>query len=149
MISTVKDRSVFVAKPDLAFSQLFFPIQGILAFYFKSNEKFQGPSRAPTTPRWCQSNPSWSPDGRYIIFARSNVYHLKYLRNKAQALLSPEKCWEFLTNQARFGYDLYRIPFNNGEGGGARPLAGASNNGMSNFFAKYSPKRQMDCFLPG
>jgi hypothetical protein len=31
VVSTVKDKSVFVARPDLAFSQLFFPIKGILA----------------------------------------------------------------------------------------------------------------------
>ena len=36
VVSTVKDRSVFIAKPDLTFSQLFFPIQGILAGAVKS-----------------------------------------------------------------------------------------------------------------
>ena len=30
VLSTVKDRSVFVPRPDLAFSQLFFPLKGIL-----------------------------------------------------------------------------------------------------------------------
>jgi tetratricopeptide (TPR) repeat protein len=34
---------------------------------------------------------------------------------------------------------LYRIPFNGGKGGVARPLAGASENGMSNYFARFSP----------
>ena len=29
VVSTVKDKSVFVARPNLAFSQLFFPLQGI------------------------------------------------------------------------------------------------------------------------
>jgi hypothetical protein len=38
-----------------------------------------------------------------------------------------------------FKFDLYRIPFNNGKGGKPEPLKGASNNGMSNYFAKYSP----------
>ncbi|MCP4040301.1 MAG: tetratricopeptide repeat protein, partial [bacterium] len=33
----------------------------------------------------------------------------------------------------------YKIPFNDGKGGVAEPLAGASDNGMSNFFAQYSP----------
>lgn len=136
--STVKDRSVFVAKPDLAFSQLFFPIQGILAVYSKATKSFQALPGA-ADPALVQSNPSWSPDGRYIVFARSNVYHLKNLRNKAQVLLSPEECSEFLTNKTLFKFDLYRIPFNNGKGGIAQPLTGASKNGMSNFFAKFSP----------
>ncbi|MCX5636417.1 MAG: hypothetical protein NTX52_01820, partial [Planctomycetota bacterium] len=33
VVSTVKDESVFVPRPDLAFSQLFFPIKGILCIY--------------------------------------------------------------------------------------------------------------------
>ena len=33
VISTVKDRAVFVATPEIAFSQLFFPIKGILVVY--------------------------------------------------------------------------------------------------------------------
>jgi tetratricopeptide (TPR) repeat protein len=138
VVSTVKDRSVFVAKPDLTFSQLFFPIQGILAIYSRATGTFAAlPGGDDRT--LVQSNPSWSPDGRYIVFARSPVYHLKNLRNKEQAILSPEECSEFLTNQVLFKYDLYRVPFNEGQGGTAEPLRGASNNGKSNFFAKYSP----------
>ena len=33
VISTVKDRAVFVATPDIWYSQLFFPIKGILVVY--------------------------------------------------------------------------------------------------------------------
>jgi hypothetical protein len=36
-------------------------------------------------------------------------------------------------------FDLYRIDFNHGRGGVPEPLEGASNNGMSNYFARYSP----------
>ena len=36
-------------------------------------------------------------------------------------------------------FELYRIPFNEGKGGKAEPIKGASNNGMSNYFAKFSP----------
>ena len=36
-------------------------------------------------------------------------------------------------------YDLYRIPFHDGQGGVAEPIAGASHNGMSNTFPKVSP----------
>jgi tetratricopeptide (TPR) repeat protein len=34
---------------------------------------------------------------------------------------------------------LYRISFNDGKGGKPEPIEGASNNGMSNYFARYSP----------
>jgi len=39
----------------------------------------------------------------------------------------------------KFTYDLYRIPFNGGRGGTPEPIPGASGNGKSNYFAKYSP----------
>jgi tetratricopeptide (TPR) repeat protein len=138
VVSTVKDRSVFVAKPDLTFSQLFFPIQGILAVYATGTKTFFALSGADDTS-FVQSNPSWSPDGKYIVFARSPASHLKNLRDKAKALLSAEECDEFLSNQKLFKFDLYRLPFNDGRGGAAEPLPGASQNGMSNYFARFSP----------
>jgi tetratricopeptide (TPR) repeat protein len=138
VVSTVKDRSVFVAKPDLAFSQLFFPIQGILAVYATATKTFLALPGADDTS-FVQSNPSWSPDGSWIVFARSRAYHLRNLRDKTKALLSAEECEEFLTNQNLFKFDLYRLPFNCGRGGAAEPLPGASQNGMSNYFARFSP----------
>jgi tetratricopeptide (TPR) repeat protein len=138
VVSTVKDRSVFLAKPDLTFSQLFFPIQGVLAVYFRDTKTYASLPGADDTG-FVQTNPSWSPDGKYVVFAKSSVYHLKGLHDKTKALLTAEECSEFLTDQKLFTYDLYRIPFNDGKGGMAQPLAGASGNGMSNFFARYSP----------
>ena len=54
-------------------------------------------------------------------------------------LLTPEECRSSSRTARPFLFDLYRIPFNDGQGGKAEPLAGASNNGMSNYFARYSP----------
>ncbi len=136
VVSTVKDRSVFVAQDDLTFSQLFFPVKGILAVYDRENKTFKALPGADD-PRYVQSNPSWSPDGRYIVFTRSEVYELK--TKGTQVLLSKEECREFLEGKETFLFDLYRIPFNEGNGGKAEPLLGASHNGMSNYFAKYSP----------
>ncbi len=138
VVSTVKDRSVFVPRPDLAFSQLFFPIKGILAFYDRQTETFSALGGADD-PNFVQSNPSWSPDGKYIVFARSEAYKLKKLKDTQKILLSKEECEEFLREGASFRFDLYRIPFNDGKGGKPEPLEGASDNGMSNYFARYSP----------
>ncbi|HUT88247.1 MAG TPA: tetratricopeptide repeat protein [Thermoguttaceae bacterium] len=137
-VSTVKDQSVFVPKPGLAFSQLFFPIQGILAVYSRETGTFRALPGADDE-QFVQSNPIWSPDGKHIVFARSKAYRLENARNDGRVLLTPEECDEFLVGGKEFLFDLYRIPFNEGEGGNPEPLEGASHNGMSNYFAKYSP----------
>ncbi len=138
VVSTVKDKSVFVPRPDLAFSQLFFPFKGILALYDRKTHSFQALPGADDL-QYVQSNPTWSPDGKYIVFARAKAYDLKRPAADGKVLLSPEDCKEFLEEGKPFLFDLYRIPFNDGKGGRAEPIEGASNNGMSNFFAKYSP----------
>ncbi len=138
VVSTVKDRSVFVATEDLEFSQLFFPVKGILAVYDRKTKAFRSLPGADD-PAFVQSNPSWSPDGKYLVFARSKAYRLKHVRDDAPALLTAKQCQEFLEGGKTFLFDLYRVPFSGGEGGTAEPLAGASGNGMSNYFPKYSP----------
>jgi len=137
-VSTVKDRSVFVPRPDLAFSQLFFPIRGILAVYDSRHKTFSALPGADD-PAFVQSNPTWSPDGQTIVFARSRAHELRNLRDKQKALLTPEECEEFVGGRTPFKFDLYRIPFNGGKGGRAEPLPGASHNGKSNYFARFSP----------
>jgi len=138
VISTVKDKSVFVAKPELAFSQLFFPIQGILAVYQPDNGTFQSLPGADD-PEYVQSNPSWSPDGKYVLFARAKAYRLKNQASDPKLLLSEEDCAEFLREGRTFLFDIYRLPYNAGHGGKAEPLPGASLNGKSNYFPRYSP----------
>ncbi len=138
VLSTVKDESVFVPKPELAFSQLFFPIKGILVIYNRQTRTFQSLPGADH-PQYVQSNPTWSPDGKYVVFARTEAYKLKNISGPRTVLLSPEQCKEFLEDGKPFLFDLYRIAFNEGKGGKPEPIEGASDNGMSNFFAKYSP----------
>lgn len=138
VISTVKDRSVFVATDGLAFSQLFFPVKGILVYYDRKTREFHSLPGADD-PRFVQSNPTWSPDEKYIVFARSQAYELKNLAERETALLTKEECEEFLVEGKKFRFDLYRIPFNEGQGGKAEPIEGASENGMSNYFARFSP----------
>ena len=50
-------------------------------------------------------------------------------------------------NETQIRYDLYRIPFNDGRGGEAVPIAGASGNGMSNSFPKISPDGRWIVFV--
>ena len=138
VVSTVKDKSVFVPMPPLAFSQLFFPVKGILCTYDRQDSTFKSLPGADD-PQYVQSNPAWSPDGRYIVFARAKAYDLKDTEGQGKVLLTREECREFTEDGKPFLFDLYRIPFNEGKGGEPEPVEGASNNGMSNYFAKYSP----------
>ncbi|MBA7576386.1 Photosystem I assembly protein Ycf3 [subsurface metagenome] len=54
-------------------------------------------------------------------------------------MLGGEEFIEDSSEGETFTFDLYRIPFNDGEGGTPEPVRGASNNGKSNYFAKFSP----------
>ncbi len=138
VVSTVKDESVFVPKPGVDFSQLFFPVKGILCVYDRQTRRFQSLPGADV-PGLVQSNPVWSPDGRYIVFACTEAYSLKRAAGPRKALLSVDECREFVEDGKPFKFDLHRIPFNDGKGGKAEPIAGASFNGMSNYFPRFSP----------
>jgi hypothetical protein len=138
VVSTVKDMSVFVPEPELAFSQIFFPVKGILCVYDRQTGTFRDLPGADD-PNFVQSNPTWSPDGRYIVFARVKAPDLRNTKHQGRGWLTSVECRDLVTADKPFQYDLYRIPFNDGNGGAAESLEGASNNGMSNYFARYSP----------
>jgi len=138
VISTVKDRAVFVATPGIEFSQLFFPIKGILVVYDTQTGTYT-PLPGADDPKYVQSNPTWSPDGESIVFARTEVYGKRGVADAEAILLSEKDVPEFVEDEEPYKFDLYRVPFNEGRGGKAEPIEGASHNGMSNFFAKFSP----------
>ena len=145
VISTVKDRAVFVATPDIQFSQLFFPVKGILVFHDRETGEFK-PLPGADDPAYVQSNPTWSPDGQYVVFARSKAYHKASAADPRGVLLNEKDVPEFVERREPFKFDLYRVPFNDGKGGKAEPIEGASHNGMSNYFAKFSPDGQWIVF---
>ncbi len=145
VISTVKDRAVFVATPGIEYSQLFFPVKGILVVYDTQTGQYT-PLPGADDPAYVQSNPTWSPDGRHVVFARARVYDKPSLTEASGILLDQHDVPEFVEDGEPFKFDLYRVPFNNGRGGVAEPIEGASHNGRSNFFAKYSPDGQWIVF---
>ena len=138
VVSTVKDLSVFEAVDNLTFSQLFFPIRGILCVYDRQTGIYQSLPGADNE-EFVQSNPTWSPDGKHIVFARCDAYQDKAFRTNELGLTRANEIAKFLEEHGAFRYDLYRVPFNNGRGGQAEPLLGASHNDRSNYFARYSP----------
>jgi tetratricopeptide (TPR) repeat protein len=114
---------------DFRFLQTFYPTRGILAFYDRTTGKIQ-PLPGATDPQYVHCNSVWTPDGQSLVFlrapARDNVPKVR-----------PDKAND--PNEIQIRYDLYTIPFNGGQGGPARPIPGASGNGMSNSFPKISP----------
>lgn len=116
---------------DYRFLQVFYPTRGILAWYNREAGKLQ-PLPGADDPRYVHTNAVWSPDGKFLVFARAEAKDA-YPPGAQFAQFSNDP------NETQIRYDLYRIPFNEGRGGQAEPLAGASNNGMSNSFPKVSP----------
>jgi len=139
VLSTVKDLSIFVAiDNNLAYSQLFFPIKGIIGIYDRNKKSFDALNGA-NDPKYVQSNPTWSPDGKKVVFAKTDAYINEKVKKAGRALLSLDDVAEFKSGNKPFKYDLYSVDFNNGKGGVSTPLPGASNNGKSNYFPKFSP----------
>jgi Flp pilus assembly protein TadD len=138
VISTVKDRSVFSPVDELDYSQRFFPVAGILVVYDRQAKRFFPLPGADD--RWyVQSNPVWSPDGKTILFARSESYKLTGIKDPSSTVIEREEVAEFFEGGKKFRYDLYRLDFNDGRGGTPVPLPGASGNGRSNYFPRFSP----------
>lgn len=133
---------LFIVNRD-NFMDFFFPIQGILAVYDRENQTYS-PLPGADDPGYVQCNPCWSPDGKTIVFIRAKA--LDCPNETDDYFLPPEESLELLRTIDGFRYDVYRIPFNDGAGGIAEPVEGASHNGMSNFFPRYSPDGQWIVF---
>jgi hypothetical protein len=140
VISTVKETSFFSMIPDINFSQFFFPIRGLIACYSIKEQRFFSLPGADD-PDYVQTCPAWSPDGKYIVYARAKV-------NKKLLVVVGDKGYfdiergvriSDLNKKYKIRFDLYRIPFNGGKGGAPKPLIGASQNGKSNYFPRFSP----------
>jgi hypothetical protein len=138
LVGTVNEISYSAQTADKAFSQLFFPTYGILAWY-KVAEKKMNPLPGADNTDFVQTDPSWRWDEQEIAFARAKT-HNEYLDDITTMRTRVENVGIDVLNQ-RFPiqYNLYKIPFNQGRGGSATPIKGASFNGMSNYFPRYSP----------
>jgi tetratricopeptide (TPR) repeat protein len=124
---------------DYRFLQVFYPTRGILEWYDRATGKRQ-PLPGADDPRYVQTDGVWSPDGRYVVFARAEAKD-PYPPGKPKALHANDP------NETQIQYDLYRVPFNDGKGGVPEPIAGASRNGMSNNFPKVSPDGRWIVFV--
>ncbi len=125
--------------PAYGFVQVFFPTRGILAWYSSASGKLQ-PLPGADDPDYVQACGFWSPDGSYLVFSRAKA------RDPYPAG-QPISRYANDPNETQIQYDLYRVPFNDGKGGKAERIAGASENGMSNDFPKVSPDGKWIVFV--
>ena len=116
---------------DYKFLQVFYPTRGVLYWYDRTTGE-RHPLPGADDPNYVQANGVWSPDGKYIVFIRAKAQD-PYPPGRPIATHSNDP------NEIQIQYDLYRVPFNDGKGGQAEAIAGASANGMSNSFPKISP----------
>ena len=124
---------------DYGFGQVFFPTRGVLAWYSKETGTLHVLSGADD-PNFVQTSAFWSPDGKYLVYSRG-VAKDPYETGHPRALYANDP------NETQMQYDLYKIPFNDGKGGKAEKLIGASENGMSNNFPKVSPDGKWIVFV--
>ncbi len=139
VMSTVNEISLLVTINDPYCSQLFYPLRGILAYYSRQDKKIHALAGG-NLPNFVQTDPSWSPDGKYLLFSRVAM-NQKLIRRLGRRTIFPTENAgiDQLNKRYPVQFNVYRLPFNNGKGGLAEPLAGASDNGRSNYFARYSP----------
>jgi len=138
-VTTVNEEVYVVNFKDYRFLQVFYPTRGILAWYSRATGRMQALPGADD-PRYVHTDAVWSPDGKYLVFARAGAKEA-YPEGRGLADRANDP------SELPMQYDLYRMPFADGKGGNAEPIAGASQNGMSNTFPKISPDGRWIVFV--
>lgn len=135
----LSDRLFSMNYPEVAFTQVFYPTRGILAWYDRKAGKLR-PLPGADDSKFVHTSAFWSPDGKYLIFSRAEARD-----PYPDGAEKPDHAND--PREPQIQYDLYRIPFNEGRGGKAEPVVGASRNGMSNNFPKVSPDGRWIVFV--
>ncbi len=139
VMTTVNEELYVVNFLDHRFLQVFYPTRGILAYYSRSSGRMKALPGADD-PAYVHCDPVWTPDGETIVFARAAA------RDSSEpGRGQPRRAGE--AAELPIQYDLYRIPFKDGQGGQPERIEGASQNGMSNTFPKVSPDGRWIVFV--
>ena len=138
-MTTVNESLYMRNFKDYRFLQVFYPTRGILAYYSRATGEMQALPGADD-PLFVHCAADWTPDGETLVFARAKARDPRP-DDGVQAQYAGDPA------EIPMQYDLYRIPFRGGQGGQPEPIAGASNNGMSNTFPKISPDGKWIVFV--
>ena len=140
LLGTVGETSVFVMIDRHDFSQMFYPVTGQIAVNDRDRQKlFVVPGT--DDPAYVHTGPRLSPDDQRLVFSRAPVnqdYVDAVLSGQVRAE-SGQQTIQQLNERYPFQFDLYSLPFPSHNGAAPQPVAGASANGMSNFFPRFSP----------
>ena len=124
---------------DYRFLQVFYPTRGVLWVLDRQTGE-RKPLPGADDAAMVQTNGVWSPDGKWVVFARARAKD-PYPAGGVMAKYANDP------NEVQIQYDLYRVPFNGGRGGTAEAIRGASGNGKSNSFPKVSPDGRWIVFV--
>jgi len=136
--ASVNEISYAAVMNDAAYSQLFFPTFGVIAIYDSVSGSIQLLPGA-SDYSYVQANPVWSPDEKHLLFCQAKTKNELHSNIRNVTTVFENRNIHQLNELYNIRFDLYRIPFNNGCGGTAEPIKGASGNSMSNYFPRYSP----------
>ena len=138
-VATMLNETLYVSNYlDYRFLQTFYPTRGILVIYNRETAEMKTLPGADDVD-YVQGNPTWSPDGKWIVFIRAKARESYGKGPRATYANDP--------NETQIQYDLYRIPFNGGRGGTPEPIEGASDNGMSHSFPRVTPDGKWIVFV--
>ena len=137
---TVDETAVFVIMDDPLFSQIFFPTTSKIGIFDTRTKGFRLLPGADLHDR-VQTAPAWHPDGKTIAFSSVSTSPELIQKVVDNVILreSSKQTIHELNQKYPVQFDIYTLPFNQGEGGAPELLKGASQNGHSNYFPRYSP----------
>ena len=140
LVGTVGETSLFVMIDRHDYTQMFYPVTGQIAAHDRDRQQlFVVPGTAD--PAYVHAGPRLSPDDQTLVFSRAPVnqdYVDAVLSGQVRAESSQQTIQQ-LNERYPFQFDLYSLPFPSHNGAVPQPVQGASANGMSNFFPRFSP----------
>jgi tetratricopeptide (TPR) repeat protein len=149
LLGTVQDRLALVPQSDQKpWSAYFLPVRGALAFRNLETGEL-GLLPGASLEGLVQANPSWSPDSKELLFVKAPKVGLGA---PAGLFLSTEEAKLFHSAATKAQYEIFKLAFNNGKGGEAVPLKGASGDANRNFYPRWSPDGKWVVFcrsMPG
>ena len=148
VLSTVKDRSVFVPRPGLAFSQLFFPLKGILAAYDREEKRFFALPGADDPRSMCRAIPPGARMANGSIFARNLAAQLEKPAD-ASRVLSPRTNAKSSSSTARNSGSTSIACVQRRKGRKTRAAPRGIRERAQQLFPKILPGRAMDRLLSG